>query len=238
MRSTIRGLAGRLDLWTRSSGNASVQASRRCSGLRAHVLVTIPNLRASTIHDGVRTQHHRPRALFARHLHATPPRNGTFLLQLMFNFLAIAHDHHHHIHIDATSLDAAIEPPPIKDPSHSSLYYHLFRVSPSSASGDETEELLLRRFALSQVRGSTPLGEIEGAPVFALSFLEDRPPHLASRTVLGWLPASSGTGDSAEGSGLNDFLENRKCFCLTFDSTLVLALATKCMSCRLKLRAD
>lgn len=44
-------------------------------------------------------------------------------------------------------------------------------------------------------------GESE-EPVFALSLDEERPPHLRSRTILGWLPASR------EGTGLDDFTEN------------------------------
>lgn len=67
--------------------------------------------------------------------------------------------------------------PPMKDPSHPSLFYHLF-LSPESTS----------------------------KPVFALSFLESRPPSVRSQTVLGWLPAVAEGGEDE--SGLNDFEEN------------------------------
>ncbi|GJE86402.1 hypothetical protein PsYK624_024820 [Phanerochaete sordida] len=42
-------------------------------------------------------------------------------------------------------------------------------------------------------------------PVFALSFLAERPPRVDSASVLGWLPAAAPAGGDA---GLNDFREN------------------------------
>lgn len=70
-------------------------------------------------------------------------------------------------------------PQPMKDPSHPSLYYHLFE---------------------SETPGMSP--------VFALTLTEERPKFARSRTVLGWLPAGAGTNEDSEGSGLNDFVEN------------------------------
>ncbi|KAI5118943.1 hypothetical protein M0805_006289 [Coniferiporia weirii] len=68
----------------------------------------------------------------------------------------------------------------IKDPTHPSLYYHLFDV----------EEL--------------------AQPVFCLSFLDIRPRNMNSRTILGWLPVlSQGAEGDENASGLNDFVENK-----------------------------
>ena len=65
----------------------------------------------------------------------------------------------------------------LKDPSHPLLFYHIF----TSESHDDPA-------------------------VFALTLSEERPAHVRSKAVIGWLPAS--TGGEGEESGLNDFKEN------------------------------
>ncbi|KAL5514810.1 hypothetical protein ACEPAG_2126 [Sanghuangporus baumii] len=67
---------------------------------------------------------------------------------------------------------------PLKDDSHPSLYYHLF----------EDDELL--------------------NPVFALSFLEEKPKSARSKVVLGWLPALFSSDTESGENGLNDFRQN------------------------------
>ncbi|KAL5478341.1 hypothetical protein ACEPAI_2525 [Sanghuangporus weigelae] len=68
---------------------------------------------------------------------------------------------------------------PLKDDSHPSLYYHLF----------EDDELL--------------------NPVFALSFLEEKPKSARSKVVLGWLPALFSSDTESGENGLNDFRQNK-----------------------------
>lgn len=72
----------------------------------------------------------------------------------------------------------------MRDPSHPSLFYHLF----------------------------LPDGSNSSSPVFALSLCEERPSHARSRAVLGFLPAAADSTskpeDADEGSGLNDFVAN------------------------------
>lgn len=69
------------------------------------------------------------------------------------------------------------------DPDRPDLFYHLFH-SP------------------------TPISS--STPVYALSFLQQPPKTVQSRTVIGWLPASANVeGEGEDGAGLNDFRENR-----------------------------
>ncbi|KAH8102220.1 hypothetical protein BXZ70DRAFT_60781 [Cristinia sonorae] len=64
------------------------------------------------------------------------------------------------------------------DPDRPDLFYHLFH---------------------------PPTALSSSAPVYALSFLQDAPRNVTSKTILGWLPAA---GQGADGAGLNDFKEN------------------------------
>ncbi|CCM03059.1 uncharacterized protein FIBRA_05179 [Fibroporia radiculosa] len=71
------------------------------------------------------------------------------------------------------------EPTCFPDPERPDLFYHLFEPP-------------------------TPVSS--SVPVFALSFLEQRPASAQSPAVIGWLPASSSA--DADSAGLNDFVEN------------------------------
>jgi len=90
----------------------------------------------------------------------------------------------------------------VKDPSHPSLFYHLF--VPEEPLDTQTRQLLGRIYQNN--------ARVDQPAVFALSFLETRPPSLNSRTVLGWLPASSeqAAAEDSSDNGLNDFVENNK----------------------------
>ena len=82
--------------------------------------------------------------------------------------------------------------PPAKDPSHPSLFYHLF-------SGDN---LTHHTPIHSNTRSHLPF---HAGPIYALSFLDKRPKSLRSEAILGWLPALTPDGKEAT---LEDFVQN------------------------------
>ncbi|KAI0795747.1 hypothetical protein C8Q75DRAFT_712104 [Abortiporus biennis] len=69
------------------------------------------------------------------------------------------------------------------DPERPDLFYHLF-YTPSTSTTNHAP-----------------------TPIFALSFLNETPSRIDSKTIIGWLPAETSTGEEGD-AGLNDFQEN------------------------------